>query len=102
MSKRPNPKILAKAERIASVELNLRQHLISENARGVGMKPLAKLYGIPEKTVRVIIHDSKLPAPMTAVKPRQPEHTDLWHRPDLWRRYGVKGPYTPKMVTISS
>ena len=97
----PNPKRITDVERILSVSEKMRRRLIRENCggKGVGMKTLAQRYGIPEKTVRVIIHDSRQPT----LSPR-PAHTrptnddDLWERPDLWKRYGIKGPCTPRMV----
>jgi len=59
--KRPNPKCISPAERIASIPDKLRRQLIRENARGkgVGMKTLAQRYRIPERTVRVIVRDAR-------------------------------------------
>ena len=59
--KRPNPKFLSPAERLASVSENLRRQIVRENAngKGVGMKMLAQRYRIPERTVRVIVRDAR-------------------------------------------
>jgi len=101
MTSRPNPKALSDDERIASVSEKLRRQLIRENrnGKGVGMKMLAKRYRIPERTVRVIVRSPVNPTPSL-----RPAHTktangaDLWTRPELWPRYGIKGPCTPRMV----
>ena len=102
--KRPNPKYITDAERIASISEKLRRQLIRENAggKGVGMKTLAQRYGIPERTVRVIIHDSRQPTtgPQTT-HTRPTNDANLWNRPDLWHRYGIKGPCTPRMVQVT-
>lgn len=100
MTRRPNPKFLTPAQRIASVDFELRQLLIDEN-RTRGMKHLAKDYDLPEKTVRAIIHDAKLQPPSIVAKPKLPDHTNLWERPDLWHRYGINGPCTPRMVEVT-
>ena len=64
----PNPKRITDTERILSVSEKMRRRLIRENCggKGVGMKTLAQRYGIPEKTVRVIIHDSRFSGAETA------------------------------------
>lgn len=86
-------------ERIASVDPDIREELIERNLAGRGMKQLATDYHISEGTVRAIIHDSKLserPPPVRRVDRSVP--ADLWERPDIWPRYGLKGPTTYRMV----
>lgn len=103
MTRRPNPKALTDADRIGSVPEKLRQQMIYENngGKGVGMKQLAQRYGIPERTVRVVIHDSKNPAGKATPPSNLPCSADLWTRPDLWKRHGIKGPCTPRMVSVT-
>lgn len=70
MTRRTNPKALTNADRILSVSEKLRRHLITQNRLGVGVKPLAKANGIPDRTVRAIIWDSKRPDAETAPRPK--------------------------------
>ena len=89
------------ADRIASVDPDIRDEMIQKNLNGRGMKLLATDYRIPEGTVRAIIQDSKLTdrPPTKRVDPSVPR--DLWVRPDLWKRHGIKGPCTPRMVELT-
>lgn len=99
MTSRPNPKRLTDADRIRSVDHEVRQHLINDNRGGVVMKHLATDYGIAERTVRAIIYASREP-PAIATKPALPNDANLWERPDLWDGQGIKGPFTPRMVPV--
>lgn len=92
-------KAMTTAERIDSVDPDIRQELIEKNQSGVGMKHLATAYGISEGTVRVIIRNSKLTdLPVTTKRANASVRPDLWNRPDLWEDYGLKGPAAYRMV----
>lgn len=94
-------KTMTPAQRIDSVDPDIREELIQKNLAGRGMKLLATDYRISEATVRAIIHDSKLTDRPRAKRPAPSVARDLWERPDLWRRYGIKGPCTPRMVELT-
>ena len=94
-------KAMTPAERIASVDPDIREELIEKNLAGRGMKLLATDYRIPEGTVRAIIHDSKLTDRAPTKRADSSVPRDLWKRTDLWKRHGIKGPFTPRMVELT-
>lgn len=92
-------KPLTAAERIASVDYELRERIIQANLSGRGMKHLATDYGISEGTIRAIIHDSKLSdRPPAAKRMDLNAARDLWNNPRLWKLYGLKRPESYRMV----
>jgi len=94
-------KSMTPADRIASVDPDIREELIEKNLAGRGMKLLATDYRIPEGTVRAIIHDSKVTERPPTKRADSSVPRDLWERPDLWKRHGIKGPCTPRMVELT-
>ncbi len=89
---------LTNAQRISSVDFELRQKIIDQNAAGTGMKNLANIHGIAERTIRAIVHHALGTEPLPTRRVNHDEADMLWRNPRLWPEYGLRGPTTYRMV----
>ena len=97
---------MTNADRIASISEKLRRQLIRENngGKGVGMKTLAQRYGIPDRTVRVIIRDARGDHSVAVAARPKPRVLDLnWETVNSpgWQTHGELTPDQARMYPAS-